>query len=210
MRYLGDLGVKLDEPVLLAILTDISAPTMGEMTRSGFVEGWKSHQLVPLLPPPPIHSQPPHFNLSQPRYALQLLIHFSANDLTAQKLIVRAHRTALSQASSDLFRRTYKHTFRLALPTGQKSLPLDNATEYWRLILSPPALTWHSPPTTAVPQASPWLDWWLDYLETNWKKGVSKDMWEQMGKFVLRTMEPGGEAMGWWSEEGAWPGVIDG
>jgi len=58
MRYLGDLGVKLDEPVLLAILTDISAPTMGEMTRSGFVEGWKSHQLVPLLTPPPIHSQP--------------------------------------------------------------------------------------------------------------------------------------------------------
>jgi hypothetical protein len=51
MRYLGDLGVKLDEPVLLAILTDISAPTMGEMTRSGFVEGWKSHQLVPLLTP---------------------------------------------------------------------------------------------------------------------------------------------------------------
>jgi len=71
-------------------------------------------------------------------------------------------------------------------------------------------LTWHSPPTAAVPQASPWLDWWLDYLETSWKKGVSKDMWEQMGKFVLKTMEPGGEAMGWWSEEGAWPGVIDG
>jgi len=52
MRFLGDLGVKLDEPVLLAVLTDISAPTMGEMTRSGFVEGWKLHQLVPLRTPP--------------------------------------------------------------------------------------------------------------------------------------------------------------
>ena len=48
MRYLEDLGVKLDEAVLLAVLTEISAPTMGEMTRSGFVEGWKMHRSVTL------------------------------------------------------------------------------------------------------------------------------------------------------------------
>ena len=46
MRYLEDLGVKLDEVVLLAVLTEISAPTMGEMTRSGFVEGWKVHRYM--------------------------------------------------------------------------------------------------------------------------------------------------------------------
>ena len=34
-------------------------------------------------------------------------------------------------------------------------------------------------------------------------------MWEQTGKLVLKTLEPGGETMGWWSEDGAWPGVID-
>ena len=44
MRYLSDLGVSLDEVVVLAILTELSAPTMGELTREGFVEGWKSHQ----------------------------------------------------------------------------------------------------------------------------------------------------------------------
>ena len=27
---------------------------------------------------------------------------------------------------------------------------------------------------------------------------------------MLKTMEPGGEDLGWWSEDGAWPGVIDG
>ena len=40
MRYLQDLGVKLDEPVLLTVLTELGAPTMGEFTRGGFVEGW--------------------------------------------------------------------------------------------------------------------------------------------------------------------------
>lgn len=44
MRYLGDLGVNLDEVVVLAVLTELSAPTMGELTREGFVNGWKTHQ----------------------------------------------------------------------------------------------------------------------------------------------------------------------
>ena len=44
MRYLSDLGVKLDEVVVLAILTELGAPTMGEFTREGFVNGWQSHR----------------------------------------------------------------------------------------------------------------------------------------------------------------------
>ena len=44
MRYLTDLGVKLDEVVVLAILTELGAPTMGEFTREGFVSGWQSHR----------------------------------------------------------------------------------------------------------------------------------------------------------------------
>lgn len=48
MRYLGDVGVKLDEVVVLAVLSEVSAPTMGELTRNGFVEGWKTHQYVTL------------------------------------------------------------------------------------------------------------------------------------------------------------------
>ncbi|KAL8777614.1 MAG: hypothetical protein Q9213_007779, partial [Squamulea squamosa] len=41
MRYLQDLGLSLEEPVVLAILTELNAPTMGELTRQGFVDGWK-------------------------------------------------------------------------------------------------------------------------------------------------------------------------
>lgn len=41
MRYLADLGLSLDEPVVLAILTELNAPTMGELTREGFSDGWR-------------------------------------------------------------------------------------------------------------------------------------------------------------------------
>ncbi|KAI4139065.1 MAG: hypothetical protein LQ341_004374 [Variospora aurantia] len=41
MHYLGDLGLSLEEPVVLAVLTELDAPTMGELARKGFVEGWK-------------------------------------------------------------------------------------------------------------------------------------------------------------------------
>lgn len=46
MRYLTDLGVKLDEVVVLSILTELGAPTMGEFTRDGFVHGWQNHRYV--------------------------------------------------------------------------------------------------------------------------------------------------------------------
>lgn len=70
MRYLGDLGVNLDEAVVLAILTELASPTMGELTREGFVEGWKTYQSVP--PPgvnlafPPFHPTNPHRLLPLP------------------------------------------------------------------------------------------------------------------------------------------------
>lgn len=36
---------------------------------------------------------------------------------------------------------------------------------------------------------------------------MNKDMWDQTGIFVLKTLED--ESMAWWSEDGAWPGVLD-
>jgi len=59
MQYLGELGVSLDEVVVLAILTELSAPTMGELTREGFVDGWKSHQYALCSSNPPNPSNTP-------------------------------------------------------------------------------------------------------------------------------------------------------
>ncbi|KAI4263592.1 MAG: hypothetical protein L6R42_001261 [Xanthoria sp. 1 TBL-2021] len=167
MRYLQDLGLSLEEPVVLAILIELAAPTMGELTRSGFVEGWKR---------------------------------LRASTLTDQKSTLPTLRTSLSSSPQGLFRQTYKHTFRLALAPGQRSLPLETALEYWRLLLSPPAINWNT-------KTTPWLDYWIEYLTTKWKKGVSKDMWEQTAVFAGKSLED--ETMGWWSEDGAWPGCLD-
>ena len=49
IRYLNDIGVELDEVVVLAILTEISAPTMGEISRKGFVDGWRSTRYKSLI-----------------------------------------------------------------------------------------------------------------------------------------------------------------
>ncbi|KAL9606660.1 MAG: hypothetical protein Q9179_000182 [Wetmoreana sp. 5 TL-2023] len=167
MRYFADLGIALDEPVVLVVLTELNAPTMGELTRQGFVDGWKR---------------------------------LRANNITEQKSTLPSLRHSLPSSSGGLFLTTYKSTFRLALSPGQRSLPLDTAIEYWRLLLSPPSLSWNT-------KTTPWLDWWIEYLTTKWKKGVSKDMWVQTGVFVGKSLED--EGMGWWSEDGAWPGVLD-
>ncbi|KAL8948529.1 MAG: hypothetical protein Q9222_005297, partial [Ikaeria aurantiellina] len=41
MRYFSDLGLSLEDPVVLVILSELAAPTMGELTRQGFLDGWK-------------------------------------------------------------------------------------------------------------------------------------------------------------------------
>ncbi|KAI4196270.1 MAG: hypothetical protein LQ350_006641 [Teloschistes chrysophthalmus] len=166
MQYFADLGVDLEEPVVLVILTEFNAPTMGEVPRQGFVDYWKR---------------------------------LGAGDISAQKDHLPTLRTALVDRP-ETFKSTYKHTFKLALVPSQRSISLDTALPYWRLLLTAPSLSWNTPTT-------PWLDWFAEYLETRWKKGVSKDLWEQTGVFVMKSLED--EGMGWWSEDGAWPGVLD-
>lgn len=36
---------------------------------------------------------------------------------------------------------------------------------------------------------------------------MNRDMWDQTGVFVARCLAD--ESMGWWNEDGAWPGVLD-
>ena len=119
--------------------------------------------------------------------------------MAKQATHVPSLRRGLS-ANQDVFKKTYKATFQLGRPAGAKVIPLDQAIEYWKILLSPPSLSWSTTST-------PWLAWWVEYLEAKWKKSVGKDMWDQTGQFVIKSLED--ESMSWWSEEGSWPGVID-
>ncbi len=52
-----------------------------------------------------------------------------------------------------------------------------------------------------------WLKLWLEFLNAKWTKTVNKDMWNQTLEFFTKSRED--ETMSFWSEEGAWPSVID-
>jgi DCN1-like protein 1/2 len=42
MGYLGDLKVELEDIGMLAVSEIVQCPTMGEITREGFTDGWSS------------------------------------------------------------------------------------------------------------------------------------------------------------------------
>jgi DCN1-like protein 1/2 len=51
------------------------------------------------------------------------------------------------------------------------------------------------------------MDWWAEFLRTNWKKSVNRDMWDQTYGFFEKSLED--PSMSWYDENGAWPSVID-
>ncbi|MCJ1250558.1 Scaffold-type E3 ligase [Trapelia coarctata] len=166
MQYLTELGIALDEPAVLAILTELAAPTMGELGREGFVQGWAA---------------------------------LKCETMQKQQSSLALIRKRLSE-DMEFFRRVYKYTFLLARQPGQKGVQLDTALDFWRLLLSQGGFRWKDNHTD-------WLELYVEFLNTKWRKSINKDLWDQTGVFAQKTLEDG--SMGWWSEDGAWPGVID-
>ncbi|KAH1342269.1 Scaffold-type E3 ligase [Aspergillus fumigatus] len=120
-----------------------------------------------------------------------------------QKMIAHAADIrARIPAEPDLFRRVYRYTFPLCRMQGQRNLQFDIAVEQWRLFFTPEhgGIQWNTPTT-------PWLDWWIEYLEERGKRPVNKDLWEQVEVFLRKTLED--ENFGWWSADAAWPGTLD-
>ena len=116
---------------------------------------------------------------------------------------VNTMRRRLS-AEPAYFKQIYRYTFNLAKPEGHKSVPMESALEFWRMFYGAGrgGMEWNS-------NATPWLDWWLEYYEKKSKRPVNKDLWNMVGELVLKTKEPGGESLDWWNEEGAWPMAVD-
>jgi len=110
--------------------------------------------------------------------------------------------TQIKQLSKDmtLFKRVYKHAFICAKEKGQKAMSLDNAMVYWGVLFASPGKPW-------VTASTDFLSLWLEFLEAKWTKSVNKDMWNQTFEFYKKSLED--ESLSFWSEDGAWPGVID-
>ena len=135
-------------------------------------------------------------------YTVNLLIQYhSATTVGAQRNIAsELRRTIASPSCRPLLKRVYQNTFFIARTPGQKSIVLEVATEYWRVLFSAPSVDWSSP-------TSPWLEWWLEFLNERFKKSINRDIWDQTFALFEKSMED--ESLSWWDENGAWPSVID-
>ena len=98
------------------------------------------------------------------------------------------------------FKKVYRNAFIAGKEPDQKSLSLENAIVYWEMLFNPPGSRWASATTD-------WLDAWKRFLEENWTHSVNKDMWNQTLEFSTKSLAD--ESLSFWSEDSAWPSVID-
>ncbi|PSK43099.1 hypothetical protein B9Z65_7053 [Elsinoe australis] len=166
-NMMGDMNVNMESVDLLVFSELVQSPTLGKVTREGFVDG-----------------------LSQE----------GTPDTSRIASLIASRSAALSSSDRTILKKVYKHTFLIAKAQGSKSIPLEAAIEYWRLLFSSPSLDWSTP-------NNPWLEWWIEFLQEKWKKSVNKDMWDQTLSFADKTLKD--DSLSWWSEDSAWPGVID-
>ncbi|KAF3930693.1 hypothetical protein ABW19_dt0208361 [Dactylella cylindrospora] len=114
---------------------------------------------------------------------------------TIDRMKVKTQELSTSmQTDEAFFKRIYLWTFNWAKPTGQKSLPLDNAIEWWKLLFAN--------------KFAGHLDSWISFLTEEWKKSIAKDTWNMLYDFVK--FAEGDPSLASYDELGSWPSVIDG
>ncbi|KAK5085796.1 Scaffold-type E3 ligase [Lithohypha guttulata] len=121
----------------------------------------------------------------------------------SQKLYIETLRQKL-KSDPAYFRQVYKGSFTYAKPAGQRVVPLEDSFAFWDMFFGggKGGIQWNSPTTK-------WYDLWREYYEGKNKRPVNKDLWNQVAELVAKTREEGGETLGWWSEDGAWPTAVD-
>ena len=165
-KLLEELEIDLSDVGALVFSELVQSPSLGVITREGFVDGWSE---------------------------------VGVDSLPKMRNTILTRRSNLS-TQRDLFKKVYNHTFVLALQEKQKALPMEMATEFWRVLFTRPAFAWRTSTT-------PWLDWWFEFYESKVKKAVNKDLWKQTLQFAEQTMKD--DTLSFWSEESSWPSVID-
>ncbi len=188
MAYIKMLGADPASYEMFVVFDIVQVKAFGTMEREGFVNGWA--QL---------------FEESKGKVAATL---------DAQQSLVRSRIKAVATDPA-YFRNIYDYVFQIGKEPPQKSLDMGYALGFWASLFAPTMNSWRSAHVD-------WLAAWTDYLrekfgkemveddgETEWvySRSVSKDLWTQTRLFAAKTMED--ETLGFWSEEQAWPGLID-
>ncbi|KIY68470.1 defective in Cullin neddylation protein 1 [Cylindrobasidium torrendii FP15055 ss-10] len=200
MQFCEDIGLALDDVVLLAIATDLKSKKMGSWERQPWIDGWKVLGCVTV-------------SVASPR----LITRHRCDSLEGIRSVLPRIRAKL-HSDPAYFKKVYNHTFDFGRNEGQRSLAMDSALPFWGLLipagLSGQALA-HYVATEDGDEALPppgetgWTpqltDLWTEYMETKGGKGVSKDTWQMFLDFV-RSMDSRLERF---NALDTWPSTID-
>ncbi|KAF2398555.1 hypothetical protein EJ06DRAFT_531665 [Trichodelitschia bisporula] len=117
-----------------------------------------------------------------------------------QAALVRARKAGLGKKENrGVLRGVYRHTFRLALTApGQRNIDVDTAVAMWGLLFTAPSLEWKG--------SVDWLGLWTEFVRAR-GKAINADVWNQTLVFAEETLKD--EGLGWWTEEAAWPALVD-
>ncbi|KAK0704342.1 Cullin binding-domain-containing protein [Lasiosphaeris hirsuta] len=119
---------------------------------------------------------------------------------------IEAHRRYIRSRIEELpkdgalFKKVYRQVFLAGKEPEVKTLPKKIAMAYWEELFTPTVHPWKTKNVN-------FLEAWLVYMEEKWTRNVSKDMWNQTLEFANKTVMD--DTLGFWSEDQAWPGVID-
>ncbi|PHH69964.1 hypothetical protein CDD80_6337 [Ophiocordyceps camponoti-rufipedis] len=168
MDYLGSrLKVNIEDAELLVAFELLQAPHVGEITRKGFVDGWKA----------------------------------AGAGAAHQEHAAHVRRLINSLSTNlPLFKKVYKYTFIVGRDADQKSLSMETAVVYWTILFTEPGRPWKT-------DKHDWLELWKQFLQEKWTRSVNRDMWNMTLEFALKALAD--ETLSFWSEDGAWPSVID-
>ncbi|KAF3010196.1 Scaffold-type E3 ligase [Neopestalotiopsis sp. 37M] len=122
-------------------------------------------------------------------------------DVTHQKNYI-AGKLRLMPNDPKIFRDVYRHAFNLGKEGEARAVTLEMAETFWQILFAAPGRPWVGNQTGIN-----WLEQWQAFLNEKWTRTVSKDMWNQTYEFAAKSIED--ESLSFWSEDGAWPGVID-
>ncbi|KAH0602825.1 uncharacterized protein H6S33_008475 [Morchella sextelata] len=114
--------------------------------------------------------------------------------LDKQRARVPALRSSFGNDEA-VFKKVYLFTYNFARSPNQKSLPLESAVEYWKLLFAS--------------RFKAQMDNWIEFLETEYKRSIAKDTWNCMYDFVqLADADPTPELASY-DIDGAWPSILD-
>lgn len=173
MGYLMSLGLNPETSDVFVALEIVQAPSLGEITRKGFVDGWKAAGAT-----------------HKPCYTL---------DDQKAYIAMRVQQFGVDPA---FFKKIYRYTFAAGKEADQRSMSLENAIEFWKVLFAAPGRPWVSTAT-----GKDWTPVWIEFLTEKWTRSVNRDMWNQTLEFANKSIAD--PSLSFWSEDGAWPSVID-